>query len=324
VLDRISYETMALIGAECCEIEVLVPDMFATELLSQVMVEDWTGQTSGPGLRLPLAQWPTTRHVLETRMPLILDPETPSLTEIERNGLFAHGTESGLVSPMVLEGRAFGIISFFSRQPAAFTKDHVRMAVEFGSLAALAIDRVRTHMALSEQATVDSLTGLLNRRAILDRLDHQIAIGERTNDAVSVLVIDLNGFKHVNDTYGHLAGDAVLIEIARFLKHAMRPSDLVGRYGGDEFLAVLPHTDIVQAISVRDRLQEQVSELTIELADGSIIVPSFAVGFAAYPAQGQTRTALIELADRVMYEAKPGANGAGSGRPASFPVAEVA
>jgi diguanylate cyclase (GGDEF)-like protein len=225
---------------------------------------------------------------------------------------------------MVLDGRAVGIISFFSRKPNAFSKDHVRMAVEFGSLAALAIDRARTHMALSEQATVDSLTGLLNRRAILDRLDHQIAIGERTNDAVSVLLIDLNGFKHVNDTYGHLAGDAVLVEIARFLKQSLRPSDLVGRYGGDEFLAVLPHTDVVSAITVRDRLWERVSEFTIELADGSTITPSFAVGYAAYPAQGQTRTSLIELADRVMYEAKPGANGSSPSRPMTFPVAEVA
>jgi diguanylate cyclase (GGDEF)-like protein len=254
---------------------------------------------------------------------VILDPATAVLTETERNSLFAHGTRSGLVAPMELDGRPLGIISFYSRQPHAFTPDHVRMATEFGSLAALAIDRVRTHMALSEQATADALTGLLNRRAILDRLDHQIAIGERTSDAVSVLLIDLNGFKHVNDTFGHLAGDAVLIEIARFLQLSLRPADLVGRYGGDEFLAVLPHTDIVQAISVRDRLMEQVRQFSITLADGAIVTPTFAVGFAAYPAQGQTRTALIEMADRVMYESKPTVSGAGANRAHGISLVEV-
>ena len=303
-LQRISLETMALIGAECCEIEGLLEGHHATELLAQVKVSDWTWESSGPGRVLPLIDWPATVRVMETRQPICVNTDDRSLSPEERAGLSQYGSESVLIAPMQLNDTVTGIISFYSRRRDFFSDDQIRLATEFGSLAALAIDRARTHHALSEQATRDGLTGTLNRRALIHHLDHQIAVATRNNDLISILMIDLNDFKSVNDTYGHLVGDAVLREIAVQLQGNVRASDLVGRYGGDEFMAILPSTDSIAAISLARRMHDTVTSAEIMLPNGTSLRPSFAIGAATYPLDAQDREGLIETADRAMYISK--------------------
>ncbi|HRA49059.1 MAG TPA: sensor domain-containing diguanylate cyclase, partial [Thermomicrobiales bacterium] len=303
-LAAISLQTMTLIGADCCEIESLLEGHHATELLAQVKVNDWVWEPSDYGRVLNLKDWPLTVEVVETRQAQFMHTDDDRLTAFEKENLGRYNAKALLVAPMQLNDRVTGVISFYSRTIDAFGPTDARLALDFGSLAALAIDRARTHQALSEQATRDGLTGILNRRALMHHLDHQMAVSERSNDVFSILIIDLNDFKTVNDTHGHIVGDMVLREIAQQIESSLRGSDLVGRYGGDEFLAILPNTDLVDAISLARRLYDTICSSTITLPNGMMVSPSFSVGAATYPLDASNREALIERADRAMYITK--------------------
>jgi two-component system cell cycle response regulator len=155
--------------------------------------------------------------------------------------------------------------------------------------------------ALRDQATHDGLTGLLNRNSILEKLDEEEARSARTDEPLSVLMADLDKFKSINDTHGHLAGDAVLREAARRLKAASRRYDAVGRYGGEEFLVVLPGCGMGDAWRQAERLRECISETPFPIEDGNLNVTcSFGLATTGATARGR----LVKEADEALYRAK--------------------
>jgi diguanylate cyclase (GGDEF)-like protein len=157
--------------------------------------------------------------------------------------------------------------------------------------------------ALRQQATHDGLTGLLNRNSILDKLAEEISRSMRQDEPVAVLMADLDRFKLVNDTYGHLAGDAVLREAARRLKAASRSYDAVGRYGGEEFLVVLPGCDGAQAMKQCERLREAIASEPFPIEGGSLTV-TCSLGVASTDRTPSAR--LVHCADEALYQAKSG------------------
>ncbi|HWB86020.1 MAG TPA: diguanylate cyclase [Bryobacteraceae bacterium] len=158
--------------------------------------------------------------------------------------------------------------------------------------------------ALREQATYDGLTGLYNRSSILELLQTELVRASREGGSIAVLMADLDRFKQINDTYGHMAGDAVLCEAGRRMKSAMRRYDAVGRYGGEEFLVVLSGCDAITAQRQAERLRNAVAGEPFHLADLDLPVTcSIGVSWCLHPEDSDV-TGLVREADQALYIAK--------------------
>jgi diguanylate cyclase (GGDEF)-like protein len=167
-------------------------------------------------------------------------------------------------------------------------------------------DRVHAEDALRDRALHDELTGLPNRALLGDRLTAAIAAAHRQHAQLSVLLIDLNGFKLVNDVHGHSAGDRVLVESAKRIAAALRESDTAARLGGDEFVVLLPATALAGAIETAWTLNEVIAK-PIAIGESSLSVSvsvSASVGIAVFPDHAGDAAALLAAADAAMYEAK--------------------
>jgi two-component system, cell cycle response regulator len=160
--------------------------------------------------------------------------------------------------------------------------------------------------ALRHEASHDPLTGLWNRAATLDRLERELARGRREAKAVGALMVDVDHFKRINDTHGHPTGDAVLCELSRRLPGAVRPYDTVGRYGGEEFLVVLPECDAVRTAQLGERLRQAVDATPLDLPDGAIRVTISVGGAATGPPERADAVGLVRAADAALYRAKGG------------------
>jgi diguanylate cyclase (GGDEF)-like protein len=169
-------------------------------------------------------------------------------------------------------------------------------------LNAVVKSKIERYRALRRSMQHDGLTGLLNHRAIKDRLASAIHLAARTNGLLSVAMIDIDHFKHVNDKYGHPIGDQVIRGLAWLLKQRLRKSDLVGRYGGEEFLVVLPDSNAFQAQEILERIREDFATIKHALSD-QWFEASFSTGVSAYPAITCPES-LIKDADAALYEAK--------------------
>ncbi|KAA0014383.1 sensor domain-containing diguanylate cyclase [Billgrantia pellis] len=153
---------------------------------------------------------------------------------------------------------------------------------------------------LRRLSDTDDLTGLANRRKLLIRLNEEIAKSHRHGTPLSLLLLDLDYFKRINDTWGHLQGDQVLSELARLCRERMRQEDIIGRLGGEEFAVVMPLTPLVASHPLADRLRQAIAEHDFGIATGQITV---SIGLAEYRL-GEPRDALIARADRSLYAAK--------------------
>jgi diguanylate cyclase (GGDEF)-like protein len=163
---------------------------------------------------------------------------------------------------------------------------------------------VAAREALRAQATHDPLTGLWNRGAILDILERELARTRREPTPLTVLMADVDHFKAINDTHGHAAGDAVLRDIAGRMTSALRPYDSIGRFGGEEFLLVLPGCTPADAAALAERIRSRVAEAPIGLPEGAVSV-TLSLGLAITSDDTPlTREALIRASDRALYEAK--------------------
>lgn len=158
-------------------------------------------------------------------------------------------------------------------------------------------------VTLRGDAITDPLTGLYNRRFLLDHLEREVSRAERSGSVVSVLLMDLRGFKGINDHLGHPVGDGVLVRTARRIRESLRLVDAGCRYGGDEFVAVLPNTDLVHTLTVAERIRQRVSHIRLPLRGGLSVDLNY--GVATYPADGRTINFILKMSDVRLYASKP-------------------
>ena len=221
-----------------------------------------------------------------------------------------HRLDAELTAPLLAQQRLVGLLLLGEkRDQRPFTSEELELLNLLSHHVATVFENAR----LFESATFEGLTGILRREAILEELDRELNRALRYHRPLALALADLDHFKAVNDRHGHLAGDLLLKRAAQALAAPLRATDAVGRFGGEEFLVVLPETDLAGAVAVAEKLRQTVADLAVELDDGTLLKVTVSIGLAAVDAEAEWSPTALELlaeADRALYRAK----GAGRNR----------
>jgi diguanylate cyclase (GGDEF)-like protein/putative nucleotidyltransferase with HDIG domain len=210
--------------------------------------------------------------------------------------------QSALSVPLRGREGVAGVLSLYLREKNGFTKDQLRLLLAASSKLGLSVENALQYEKAQDTASTDYLTGLPNARSICVHMEKEISRSQRAGHSLTVLLCDLNGFKKVNDQFGHLTGNKLLQEIAKNLKAACREYDQVGRLGGDEFVFVLPEMSANAVRELRRRLESAVEEAGIAICKQKVVTAS--IGCAFHPDDGDTAEDLLSEADRSMYASK--------------------
>src|SRR3954470_3178680 len=211
---------------------------------------------------------------------------------------------SALVCPLVFNERFIGTISVYHIEPSVYTDDHRRLLDRISEQAAAVIYNSIVFEQTQEDSLTDPLTGLPNTRFMFMHLTRELARAERLKTEVSLLVMDLDNFKDINDSHGHHVGDRALCEVARVLRAAIRPYDICVRYAGDEFIVVLAGCGAEEAEHKRQELQKTIDEAHFEARPGRRVQLGVSVGTAVFPHDGESYESLLASADSRMYQDK--------------------
>jgi diguanylate cyclase (GGDEF)-like protein/putative nucleotidyltransferase with HDIG domain len=206
--------------------------------------------------------------------------------------------------PLTKDERLVGALAVYSAEPRRYTDDHLRLLDTVARLASDALSNAMSHAQAESNALTDTLTGLPNARAMYVRYEQEAARARRTGRPFQVVMLDLDDFKQVNDTYGHKTGDRMLREVARILQAQLREYDFLARYAGDEFVALVQDLSAEQTVELRERIERAVSKFSLHVRGDKHARVGISVGSASYGVHGETLDQLLIAADEAMYSAK--------------------
>ncbi|MGB3939884.1 MAG: sensor domain-containing diguanylate cyclase [Candidatus Manganitrophaceae bacterium] len=243
--------------------------------------------------------------VAQKGVPLVINDFSKE-TRFHRRDFFPHtGAKSVLSVPILSKKRVIGILQMINRNTRKpFEQYDLDLLMKLVDQAALAIERSSLYQKMSDLATTDDLTRLYNFRFLDQALSIEIKRSQRYGSSLSLIFLDMDHFKLVNDQHGHLMGSQVLIEVAHLLRKSLREIDIIARYGGDEFVVVLPETDAGAASRLAQRIRNTLRSHEFLKKEGLSLHLSASFGIAGFPEHAKNKTDLIRLADQAMYKAK--------------------
>ncbi len=233
----------------------------------------------------------------------------PDLEQEQRFKLLAPGALRGrgclLALPMVHGSELLGVLNFERAQKADFGPEEIEYFMAVADQAAMSVQNARLHEQTVALSITDPLTGIPNRRHLFTQLEAEVNRAARYGSPISVVMIDIDHFKHLNDTAGHRAGDEVLRQVCQLLKQTIRKVDTVGRYGGEEFVVLLPQVERAEALEVAEKLRQAIDEHAFEHGrtqpQGRVTI---SLGVATMPVDATEQLTLVDAADSALYASK--------------------
>jgi diguanylate cyclase (GGDEF)-like protein len=246
-------------------------------------------------------------RVIESSKPvLVRNTEERDRLTSKRIGEGPTTVQSIVAVPMNVGGKTIGAISTQSYEADAYDERHLKLLSAIAEQSAVAVQNAKLYERAKELAENDALTGLPHQRSVQERLAYEVKRSRRSSARLALLMMDIDKFKAFNDTYGHPVGDRVLKEVAGVLRRVARETDVIGRYGGDEFCAILPETDRESAWRFAERLEAEVAREPFQIDERQSIPIRLSIGIAVYPDECEGREDLIGVADAALYAAKRG------------------
>lgn len=255
----------------------------------------------GGNTQANLINVPILQEMRESRQPCLI----PDTQEDSRwRAIPGMGWIRSFISvPIIIRGQVAGILNILSGTPVFFTQAHAERVAAFASQVAVAMENAQLFEQAYYLSVTDPLTELMNRRQFFEVSKIELERTRRYHRTLSVMMIDIDHFKHINDAHGHEAGDFALQEVARRIKHSVRAVDIVARYGGEEFIVLMPETTLQEARQVAERARKSVSEDPIENHSIEVRV-TLSIGIAEMAEQISDIDTIIRYADQALYAAK--------------------
>ncbi len=206
--------------------------------------------------------------------------------------------------PLIAKEKLLGAVSIYSCSLTKYEDEHLRLLETVSRIASDAIFKSINHAESESRALTDPMTGLPNARSLQIQFEKESARSDRNDAKFQLLMLDLDGFKSVNDTFGHKVGDKLLKEVSKVMRGQLRDYDFISRYAGDEFVAIIPETDNRPVQELCQRIENAVSNFVLPIGDGRFARVGISIGAASYPSSGRMLDQLLIVADKAMYEVK--------------------
>ncbi|MBI5419614.1 MAG: GGDEF domain-containing protein [Deltaproteobacteria bacterium] len=241
--------------------------------------------------------------VFESGEPVYI-PDVRAASEFLYYGGKRMDVRSFMCVPLMSKGKVIGVLNVNHSEPNAFDAESLATMRVLASYLAIAIENADLFHFVKTLAEKDSLTLLYNHGAFHEKLHIELERAARYGRSLAVIMLDLDCFKEINDTYGHILGDRILLMTAGVLCAHLRKSDIAARYGGDEFAVILPETDLAAASTIASRIAAGISDVLMDTDRGERITFTASIGYAACSPESKDRENILNLADRLMYESK--------------------